>query len=205
MGEPFQYDIFISYSHRDAKAAEELQAKLEKHGLKVWRDPRLDEAAGKPFPDSIEKALRASRRAVVLWSTNSVKSVWVKAEAELARTLPPPDDRGATGKLVPILLEKCDLPIPHNIVQAIAIEQIDRDLSILLRALSVSGVKIVSAHIDISKVPPTYAKKLYGRECEMAALFEAWDEGRTHPSPSSGTTRATTSNKSARRKAQRKS
>ncbi len=38
---------------------------------------------------------------------------------------------------------------------------------------------LVTADVDISKLPDTYAKKLYGRDREMAALVAAWDNAVT--------------------------
>jgi hypothetical protein len=183
MTAPYEH-VFISYSHQDRKQAEELQAKLEAAGLKVWRDPRLDDEAGKPYPDSIDAAIKSARRVIVLWSHNSIRSRWVKAEAERASTLPHPDDPGTTGKLIPISLDGCELPLPHNILHAIPIGRINQDFDILLRTLSVSGAVgaapvIIAAKADISKLPETYAKKLYGRDREMSALLQAWDDAGT--------------------------
>ena len=40
-------------------------------------------------------------------------------------------------------------------------------------------LSLASVHADISKLPDTYARKLYGRDSEMAGLLQAWDGGQT--------------------------
>ena len=56
----------------------------------------------------IEKALEGARAVVVLWSSKSVASRWVRAEATLA-------DRA--GKLVPAMIEPCKKPIMFELKQ----------------------------------------------------------------------------------------
>jgi hypothetical protein len=69
-------------------------------GLKVWWDAVLH--SGETFDEVIERNLRAAKAVVVLWSPQSVTSRWVRAEATQA-------DRA--NKLVPAIIEQCNLPI----------------------------------------------------------------------------------------------
>lgn len=69
-------------------------------GLKVWWDAVLH--SGETFDEVIERNLRAAKAVVVLWSPQSVTSRWVRAEATQA-------DRA--NKLVPVIIEPCNLPI----------------------------------------------------------------------------------------------
>jgi hypothetical protein len=57
----------------------------------------------------IEEALRDMRCMVVLWSSHSVESDWVKEEAEEARAL---------GKLIPVLIEPVKPPVGFRSIQA---------------------------------------------------------------------------------------
>jgi hypothetical protein len=96
-------DIFLSYAREDQVWVERLASHLEKSGWSVWWDRRLQ--AGDPFDGVIEREVEAARVVLVLWSTHSVNSVWVKAEATAAQH---------QNKLVPVLIEPVRIPIPFN-------------------------------------------------------------------------------------------
>ena len=175
----FLYDIFISYSQKDREAAERLEAAFEAHNFKVWRDERLLDSPTGDFAGTINDALERSARAVVLWSRNSVDSPWVLGEAERARM---------AGRIVPLALEPVDallphIPTPFNILPTIGVSAETLDLAPVLRALGAEqaegqpegALSLSAADVDISKLPDTYAEKLYGRGREMAALVHAWD------------------------------
>lgn len=93
-------DIFISYSREDAAVARRFADAFADEGFDVWWDAAL--RSGENFDEVIEKALRAAKAVVVLWSPRSVASRWVRAEATLA-------DRNGT--LAPVIIELCDRPI----------------------------------------------------------------------------------------------
>jgi adenylate cyclase len=93
-------DVFISYSRDDAKTARLFADGFQSAGLTVWWDDAL--RSGEAFDESIERALREAKAVVVLWSTTSVTSRWVRAEATQA-------DRNRT--LVPVMIEPCQRPI----------------------------------------------------------------------------------------------
>jgi len=100
-------DIFISYSREERPAARHFAESFEREGFTVWWDAVL--RSGQTFDEVIEKELRAAKAVVVLWSPRSVASRWVRAEATLA-------DRG--NKLVPVIIERCDLPIIFELTHA---------------------------------------------------------------------------------------
>ena len=93
-------EIFLSYSHADVDTVELFARHLEDEGFSVWWDATL--RMGEAFDERIEAALRGARAVIVLWSQNSVKSRWVRAEATLA-------DR--QGTLIPVMIEACERPI----------------------------------------------------------------------------------------------
>lgn len=76
-------DIFISYKKEERETASTLATRLTEAGYEVWWDDAL--LAGERYEDEIAAVLDQSRAVVVLWSRASVKSEWVKAEAEAAR------------------------------------------------------------------------------------------------------------------------
>jgi TIR domain/Bacterial Ig-like domain (group 2) len=100
-------DIFLSYANEDRDKARAVAALLESAGCTVWWDRRIP--AGRTWRSMIEEALRDMRCMVVLWSTHSVGSDWVKEEAEEARAL---------GRLIPVLIEPVKPPVGFRSIQA---------------------------------------------------------------------------------------
>jgi hypothetical protein len=72
----------------------------------VWWDATLN--PGEAYGEVTEKALLEAKAVVVLWSTKSVASRWVRAEATQA-------DRNKT--LVPVMIEPCTRPIMFELTQ----------------------------------------------------------------------------------------
>ena len=100
-------DIFLSYASRDRQTAKALAAALEQHGWTVWWDRRIP--TGKDYGGVIEAQLAAARCVIVLWTSNSVASEWVKTEAADAK------DRHL---LVPVFIEQVKLPLEFRRIQA---------------------------------------------------------------------------------------
>lgn len=100
-------DIFLSYAEEDRPIAARIAALLESAGWSVWWDRKI--AAGKTWRDVLEQALQNMRCMVVLWSSHSIKSEWVKEEAEEGRT---------QRKLIPILIEPVIPPVGFRSFQA---------------------------------------------------------------------------------------
>ncbi len=99
-------DIFLSYNREDQAVARRFAAAFEREGFSVWWDATL--RSGEAYDQVTERALKAAKAVVVLWSTRSVESRWVRAEATLA-------DRNKT--LVPAMIEPCDRPIMFELTQ----------------------------------------------------------------------------------------
>jgi adenylate cyclase len=93
-------DVFLSYARQDADTARGFADAFQASGFTVWWDDAL--RSGETFDETIERALREAKAVVVLWSTSSVASRWVRAEATQA-------DRNRT--LVPVMIESCQRPI----------------------------------------------------------------------------------------------
>ena len=97
--EQYEYDAFISYSHRDLKWARWLQGKLEtlripaeadeafanRRSMKVFRDQT--DLNGVEVTESLHRELRASRYLVVVCSPNSAASRWVDDEVDFFESL----------------------------------------------------------------------------------------------------------------------
>jgi adenylate cyclase len=99
-------DIFISYSKSSKAQTEQLAQELRGKGFTVWYDTSL--VPGDSFRDVITSELAQARAAIVIWTSDSVKSNWVCAEASRAH---------ARGILIPVRVDNVrshDIPLPFN-------------------------------------------------------------------------------------------
>src|SRR5262245_19769481 len=99
-------DIFVSYSKADHALALKLSAFLEAEGWSVWWDKSLEPAD--LYRDEIMKQLAAARAVITIWTPNSIKSDWVRAEAGAAKK---------DGKLIPVKTPDVaygDIPLPFG-------------------------------------------------------------------------------------------
>jgi TIR domain len=107
-------DIFISYSRENRIEAAKLAADLASEGWSVWWDRHL--AAGDEYRDDITRELAQARAVIAIWTAASVKSEWVRAEANRAR---------AAGKLIPVKMEDVsyeDIPLPFGEIVTISLK-----------------------------------------------------------------------------------
>ena len=98
--------IFLSHSHSDKLFVRRLAHDLRSFGIHVW----LDEAElmiGDSLIEEISKAIDSMEYLGVILSSNSVNSRWVKEEVERAMNQ---QINGKQIKVLPILLEDCELP-----------------------------------------------------------------------------------------------
>lgn len=93
-------DIFLSYAHADQARIELLAEALKDAGFSLWWDDQL--RSGSEFADEIETEIDEAQHVLVAWSANSVKSRWVRDEA---------NEGAAQGKLVSISLDGAEPPI----------------------------------------------------------------------------------------------
>ena len=100
-------DIFISYSRKDLAIAAALARILPNQGWTLYWDRHL--RAGEIFDDVIEREVTTARCVVVLWSSNSVGSQWVRNEADVG---------ASRNALISVLIEGVTLPLAFRRVQA---------------------------------------------------------------------------------------
>ena len=99
-------DVFVSYAKTDRSLASKLVAMLEAEGWSVWWDTSL--GAADLYRDEIMKQLAAARAVIAIWTPNSIKSDWVRAEAGTAKN---------EGKLIPVKtpdVAYADIPLPFG-------------------------------------------------------------------------------------------
>jgi signal recognition particle receptor subunit beta len=75
-------DVFLSYSNKDGAQIQDIADELEGRQLSVWYDQGL--IAGQPYREVLRQRIENVKAVVVLWTENSIRSKWVKAEADLA-------------------------------------------------------------------------------------------------------------------------
>lgn len=93
-------DVFVSYASEDRDRAGQVARALEESGLSVWWDRKI--VTGETFDQTIERQLESARSVVVLWSSASVVSEWVKSEAAVA---------AERQVLVPALIDDVKIPL----------------------------------------------------------------------------------------------
>lgn len=99
-------DVFLSYRKADRARAETLAKALKVENLDVWWDTALE--TGETFDEKIQAVLEKCKAVIVIWSKESVKSDWVRAESSIGR------ERGI---LVPVMIQDVNIPVPFNLLQ----------------------------------------------------------------------------------------
>ena len=99
-------DVFVSYARPSEEDARRIVELLRQKDFSVWRDDELP--AHRAYSDVIEERLKSAKAVVVLWSAESAKSHWVRAEADSARE---------AGTLVQATLDGGLPPMPFNQIQ----------------------------------------------------------------------------------------
>ncbi len=98
--------VFLSHNHADKGFVRKLARDLDGHGVRHW----LDEAEMK-IGDSLIQKIREGIDSVdyfaVILSPNSVEAPWVVNELDVAMNH---QINGKSIKVLPVLLEKCELP-----------------------------------------------------------------------------------------------
>ena len=100
-------DIFISYASPDREIARSIAEAFAERGHSVWWDRTIP--PGRVFDEVIQEALTAAKCVIVLWSSSSIRSNWVKTEASEAL---------GRNRLLPVLTEDVPPPIEFKRIQA---------------------------------------------------------------------------------------
>ena len=100
--------VFLSYAREDTARVRPLAQALEAAGHIVWWDQHI--AGGDQFAHAIEQALDKADAVVVVWTSASCHSAWVRDEAAAGRD---------SNRLVPVCLDGCTPPLGFRQFQAI--------------------------------------------------------------------------------------
>lgn len=141
----FTYDVFISYSSLDRGWVKDwLLPRLERAGLRACIDFRNFDLGAATLAN-IENAVRDSRKTLLVMTPHWTQSEWTEFESTLVQT---GDPAGRKRRLIPILLEACDLPDRLDIITRADFTvqaQWDTELNRVIKAISESPTP-----------PPTY-------------------------------------------------
>ena len=99
-------DVFISYKKEDRVLAERVEAALLRNGFTVWWDKSLTPREN--WDVVVEREATAAKAILVIWTPRAVVSEWVRIEASFGKE---------RRKLVPIMAEKCELPLFFKLTQ----------------------------------------------------------------------------------------
>ncbi|MEW6029381.1 MAG: TIR domain-containing protein [Chloroflexota bacterium] len=104
----YKYDVFISYSSANKDwVRKDLLSALEIAGLRACIDFR-DFKPGKPSIKNIRDSILESRHTLLVMTEPYLKSGWTEFENILSQTI---DPTNREGRIIPLLKEKCDLPL----------------------------------------------------------------------------------------------
>ncbi|MBV9019314.1 MAG: toll/interleukin-1 receptor domain-containing protein, partial [Ktedonobacteraceae bacterium] len=155
----FLYDVFISYSRKDADWVKGyLLPSLEIARLRVWSDRKIQ--PGQAWASETEKAIAQSRNMLVVLSPAGVASKSVLLEY---RSLFPSNARETKCRLIPLLLTPTE--VPPYLAQYQWINFTDRSrwneaMQELLLALGVSTLQDFDSYShEAFKLPPSKAKR----------------------------------------------
>lgn len=113
-------DVFVSYKKEERDLAEQVVTAVTSAGYTVWWDDDL--TPRRTWDAEIEQEIRAAKAVLVLWTPLAVlENSFVRAEAHYAKD---------SGKLVPVSLRRCELPLAFRQYQTIDLSSWNRnDLS----------------------------------------------------------------------------
>ena len=141
-------DVFVSYSRQDRDRIAPLVRALEARGLEVWWDSRI--TGGAEYTREIEAQIEAAGAVLVVWSRNSIESLWVADEAGAGLE---------RGKLVPISIDTVPPRIGFRQLQTLEFGAWNQDpsdtcVTWLLEALAAAGMRSRAPLAPDAKRPP---------------------------------------------------
>ncbi|KQS92086.1 TIR domain-containing protein [Chryseobacterium sp. Leaf394] len=110
--------VFISFKTQERELALILKEGLNSSGYKVWWQEEIQ--CGQEWHGEIDKAIEQAGAIVVLWSTRSMKSPWVRHEASQATI---------RDVYTPVRIEIMEVDSPYNRIQATDIINWDGNLT----------------------------------------------------------------------------
>lgn len=109
-------DVFVSYKKQDRAWAEQVVSALIAAGYSVWWDDDLTPRS--TWDAEIEREIAGAKVVLVLWTNRSVaEGTFVRVEADYAKE---------HGKLIPVRLNDCVVPLAFRLVQTADLRRWDK-------------------------------------------------------------------------------
>jgi len=102
----FAYDVFISYSHDDIDWVASFAERLARNGFRIARDEVVIKP-GDVLVHAIEQAIRDSAHGILVFSSASVASGWVRQE--YATLMQRSIEKGL--RFIPVVIDDVELPV----------------------------------------------------------------------------------------------
>jgi tetratricopeptide (TPR) repeat protein len=159
-----ELDFFVSYAADDVDWARWIAEQLEGEGFRV-RYQHRDLHPGGTYPQAIDKDIERARRVIVVVSSKSLESSWVRAEWD-----------AAGNKVLPIRIESVDIPgLRGNRTYSDLFGQgvdDDRRREMLLEAVAgVQPMTAVTPDLPASIELPARETRFSGRESLLRRIF----------------------------------
>ena len=147
--------LFISYSHEDKSVAKHVAEALSQRGYDVFWDAKIP--TGMTFDTYIYQELEDTDAVIVLWSTHSVESDYVKEEAEYAKK---------KSVLVPLTIDATDPPFGFARIQSTDITGWDGSTEDPRWQTVVDSIEAILGEEVLSNLPVELTS-FVGREAEV--------------------------------------
>ena len=131
---------FLSYAHEDKDFAERIAVELRKEGIDVWIGQWEIKAGDSLIQKIFGEGLSNCDIFLILLSSASVRSKWVREELDLAMIK---KIEGIT-RIIPLIKENCEIPHP---LRALLWVDLSTDFDAGIR-------KVVKSIYDVSEKPP---------------------------------------------------
>lgn len=161
MNKIFEYDVFLSFSVADEEVARPIWQEMCLSGLRVfWSDASLKNKLGESWFEEIQSSLEKSRHFLLICSTSSMSSEWVKREYQAFFNHC--YQRGKR-RLVPLFIKGyrvSDLPLFLKDLESCRIEELKEitrvfggsDIEELKRTLSIKEIENENLSLKIKNV-----------------------------------------------------
>ncbi|GAA4841014.1 toll/interleukin-1 receptor domain-containing protein [Algivirga pacifica] len=156
-----EYEVFISYSRKDADFVRKLNQLMELHGRTTWFDQENIPAGAEDFWEEIKKGIDASDNYLFIISPDSITSPFCTKEVQYAQQ---------QGKRILTVKHRSieDIPLPKELEQINWIDfegqtDLTRPIGLLLRALDTDR-EHVKSHAFWDKKAREWAKNTWAKE-----------------------------------------
>ena len=173
-----KYDVFISYSSKNAPTAQAICHELEDNGIRCWMAPR-DIPVGSKYATVITQAIKECKAVVLVFSEQSAISPWVESEINIAFS-----------NRKPIIPYKIDLATLENYDEFYLmlnnrhwIESYPdfktRFSELVSVVSSLVGSMPVDQKVGVTSISKIYkAGDYYDDGVKQGVVFDVWDGGR---------------------------